>query len=265
MAAVVGGVISGVGSLASGLIGSSAAKSASSAELGYLNSALSYEKGVYSDATTNLTPWISGGQKALAQYEGGLGLGGSDVSSYWNQFTKTPYYTFPLQQQMNTMNQAAASKGLSLSGGQLTDLGKYASGYASSKWGDYMSALNTLSGLGESASGTLGNIGTNISSQVSGTSNQQASAAGSGILGSAAGTSNAITGALGGINYALGNTSSNTGSTYGGGSTGGSQFNASGGLGTWLSNLFSPVGSTAAGTGSGWNVNSPNAGLGGTY
>ena len=86
---------------------------------------------------------------------------------------------------MNTMNQQAASKGLSLSGGQLNSLGQYASGYASQNWNNYMNALNSLSGAGSSASTSLGNIGSNIGQQVGQTSSGLATAAGSGISGMA--------------------------------------------------------------------------------
>lgn len=249
--ALTGGIVAGVGSVASGLIGGSAAKSAASAEEGYLNSALNFQEGVYNTAQTNLSPWISGGQSALSQLEAGMGIGGtsgsSNLQNYWNQYTSTPYYTFPLQQATTSMNQAAASKGLSLSGGQLAGLGQYGAGYASQYWGNYMSALNSLSNTGQTASSQLGQIGSNVGSQVGQTSSNLASAAQGGIMGSAAGTSQAISG----LSQILGGQSiSGTGSSYGGGSGSntGSSNTGSGGLIGALASLFGSGNSGGAGT-----------------
>jgi len=220
MAAVIGGAIAGVGSIAgglfSGITGSNAAKKASEAELSYLNKALSFQEGVYNTAQTNLSPWISGGQSALAQYMGGLGLGGgtgtSNLQNYWNQFTQTPYYTFPLAQATQSSGAGAAARGLNLSTGELGELSKLGAGYASSNWQNYMNALNSLSGLGAQSATNLGQIGGTIGQQVGQTSAQQASAAGTGITTSTGllnqGISNAITGLTG------------SGSSYGSGSSG---------------------------------------------
>lgn len=232
----VGALIGGVGKLVGGIMQSNAASDASSAELSYLNQALNYEKGVYSDATTNLTPWISGGQSALSSLMGALGLGDSTATqNYWKTFTNTPYYTFPLAQATTSMDQAAAAKGLSLSSGQLASLGKMGAGYASSNFKDYLTSLNTLSGSGQTAATSLGTIGSNIANTVSGTTNQMASAAGSGILGSAAGLSQGIQGLTSAFN------TGGTGSSYSGSGSGSTT------LGSLFSSLFGGGGGGSSG------------------
>lgn len=217
--AITGAAVSVGSSILGGVMGSNAYSKANSAAQGYYNQALNFEKGVYSDATSNLSPWITGGQEALGSLEGLMGLassggatgsGASGAQAAYQGFTQTPYYTFPLAQATQTMNQQAASKGLSLSGGQLASLGKYASNYAGQQFGNWISALNNLSNTGESASNQLGQIGSQISSQVSNTSNQQAGSAAGSIMGSASAWNQAMQGIGNTLNSAF------SGSSYGG-------------------------------------------------
>jgi hypothetical protein len=238
--AAVGGIAAAVGTVAAGAIGASASGKAASAEESYLNAALGFQEGVYNTATTNLSPWISGGQSALSSLESLYGLGGSSggqgsgAAAAFKQFQGTPYYTFPLQQATDTMNQAAASKGLSLSGGQLASLGQYGAGYASSNFNNWISALNSLSNSGQTAATSLGQIGTSTGSQVGQTSSGLAAAAGSGIMGSAGSTASALQSlsqALGG-----GTSSSGTGSSYG--SSSGLGSTTLGNIQNFLSNNF---------------------------
>jgi type II secretory pathway pseudopilin PulG len=252
--AVTAGIVGAVGSVASagsgilgGIMGRKSAANAASQAQGYLNQALQFQEGVYNTASTNITPYITGGQEALGGLEQFAGLapsggatgapGGSGALASFNQFTKTPYYTFPLSQSISTMDRAAAAKGLSSSGGELAGLGQMAGNYASGGLMQYIQALQGLAGMGLSGSGTLGQIGANIGQQVGATSVQQGGVA----IGAAQAQQAANQQTLGGI----GNLLSSLGS--GGGPNAGSQ-----GLINVLNNAFG--GGAAANTGSSYGT-----------
>jgi len=265
--AVAAGAVASVGS---GILGGIGAGKAAKAQADAYNRQLQFDQGVYSTAQTNLQPWISGGQQALQGMEtflglpGGGGPAGSGALASFNQFTQTPYYTFPLRQNVDTMNRQAAAKGTSLSLGQLGDLGRMAGGYASSNFMQYISALNSLSGLGASTAGNLGNIGANIANVMNpataGLANANANAAaapyamGANILGSLGGLVQNLSGYG---PYGAAASLAQSGSSYGGG----------GGPSTWPSTITnSPYGGTFYGSSPApMPAGNFNSGLGATY
>ena len=224
--AITGGIMA-VGSAAMGIMGGmqtkDAAGKAAEAQQRYLAPAMEFQKGVYSDAGTNMQPWISTGQQAvdaLGQFSGLPGHGGaagSGALASYKQFEQTPYYTFPLAQTQATMDRAAAGKGLSLSSGEVQSLGKAAGGYAASNFGTYITALQNLSGLGATSSANLGNIGASVGQNVNQVASGQAATAGAGIMGQAAGQRQ-IMGGIGdlfkGIGGMAGGFDAATGSSY---------------------------------------------------
>ncbi|ACI52314.1 conserved hypothetical protein [Gluconacetobacter diazotrophicus PA1 5] len=205
MTSIIGGVAGGVGSLVSGLMGSGAEKKAAEQEAQVEQNALNYDQGIYNTATTNLSPYVSTGTNALYSLADLMGLGGGSngqgagALAAYNQYTQTPYYTFPLQQGEQALNQAAAAKGLSLSGGQLSALGNYAQNYASQNFGNYMTALQQLAGQGSSAAGTLASAGANAASTDGSIASRLASALAGGTIGSTSALANGIAGLLGGL------------------------------------------------------------------
>jgi hypothetical protein len=239
----IGAAVAAVGGVASGVMNANAAGKAANAASGYLNKGLGYETGIYDTAQTNLNPYITGGQEALGGLEQFLGLPGtggatgagmapgSGALASYNQFMQTPYYTFPLSQSINTMDRAAAAKGISRSAGEVASLGQTAGNYAASNFKDYLGALGNLAGMGQSGANQLATVGTNISNQVQGTYANLGGVASQGIMGQQAGINqaiNAVTGGAGqgggtgsgglinaGMNIAGGIYGSQTGSSYG--------------------------------------------------
>jgi hypothetical protein len=223
MAATIGivGAVAGVAQAGSSILGgigaSKAAGSAAAAQQAELDKAMQFQQQVYGTAQAQEAPYITGGQGAVQGLEtflglpGGGGPTGSGALASFNQFAKTPYYTFPLSQATDTMDRAAAAKGMSLSGGQVADLGKYASGYASSNFMDYIKALQGLAGMGQTGISTLGQIGGTAGGQVGQTASGLAASASSGIQGQQAGTNKAL-GGVGDLLKAIGG----TGSLFGG-------------------------------------------------
>jgi hypothetical protein len=226
------GAIAAVGTAATGVVGSimnrGAAGKAAEAQQRYLQEGREFQEGVYEDATTNMTPWIHTGQQAvdaLGQFAGLQGHGGaagSGALASYHQFEQTPYYTFPLAQNVATMDRAAAAKGMSLSEGQLASLGKYAGNYSSQNFGTYISALQNLSGLGASTAGNLGNIGNQTAALVGDSAGRQATTAGAGIMGTANENSALMNSlgnlfrSVGGAANGMGGSNNDTGSSYGG-------------------------------------------------
>jgi len=168
MSGIIGGLVGGAGSLAGGLLGAGAASKAASQQAAALQQALGWQRQVYGTATANLQPYIGGGQSALAQILGALGLPGGVAggpTAAYNAFTQTPAYQFPLQQGMLALNRQLASMGLTGSGAALKDAIGYSQGYASQNYQNFLSQLFNVAGAGQTGATALGQIGTNIGQQ----------------------------------------------------------------------------------------------------
>jgi hypothetical protein len=259
----IAGVASAGANILGGIFGGNAQKKAQAAEEQRLQQAQQFQQQVYGTTQANMAPWITGGTGAVQGLEtflglpGGGGPAGSGALASFNQFAKTPYYTFPLSQATDTMDRAAAAKGMSLSGGQLADLGKYASGYASDSFMKYISALTGLAGMGQTGVTTLANTGLGVGTQLGNTAANLAQAAQGGILGQQAGQNQALSGA-GQLLRALGGAGGNDTSSSYGGSGGGLFSNQT--IGDYSipgTSTFGPYGSlfgsAAPGTGGGFN------------
>jgi hypothetical protein len=200
-AAILGaGAIGGAGSIASGLIGSGAAKTASQEQLQAAQLASQTQLGIFNQTQANLAPYNQVGQSALSQLASlfGLGPGGTGATPATSQLatsalTNYPGYQFGLQQGNLAQQQSAASQGLLLSGAQLQASQQFGQNYAmQNAWNPYVSQLNSLTGLGESAAATTGTIGANTGQGIAQTQLAAGQAAASGTVGSA----NALTGGL---------------------------------------------------------------------
>lgn len=247
------GIVAAVGAVGSAVMGgisgantANAASRAGDAAQRYLAEGKAFQQGVYDDTVKNMTPWVSTGQQAvdaLGQFSGLPGHGGpagSGALASYNQFTQTPYYTFPLAQGVDTMNRAAAAKGTSLSEGQVANLGKYAGNFASGNFKDYISALQNLSGLGASTAGTLGQIGQSAAGNMMNVAGQQGTVAANSIMGQATGQNQTL-GSIGNLFNSLGGIVGGFG-PFGSNATA-SSYNA---FGQGVNNMSSMMGPTAS-------------------
>jgi len=203
-AAVLGaGALSVGGSIASGLIGSNAATTAAGEQAQAANNATNTQLGIFNQTQQNLLPYNQVGQSALSQLAqlfglsttGGTGTGVTPATSQLatSALTNYPGYQFGLQQGNLAQQQSAASQGLLLSGQQLQAAQTFGQNYAmQNAWNPYISQLSQLSGLGENAGASVGNIGASTGSSVAQSQLAAGQAAASGTVGSA----NALTGAL---------------------------------------------------------------------
>jgi hypothetical protein len=196
-------LIAGTASLAGGALGANAQSSAASKEAQALQQALDFQKGVYSTAQTNLSPYISTGTNGLYSLASLFGLGngpngqGSGANAAFQTYTNTPAYQFAEQQGLLGANRGLAAAGLTGSGAQAKGLTQYAEGYASQGFNNYVNQLAQLAGLGSSAATSLGGIGTNVGSQFGSTAGGIGAALGAGTYGSTASLLQGIQNGLG--------------------------------------------------------------------
>lgn len=148
----------------------------------------------------------------------------------------TPGYQFARNEGISGLDRSAASRGMLLSGGQLRDVTKFASGLAQGTWTDYVNRLAGLTNTGEGAAAQTGQFGANAATGAAGSQ----LAAGQSTAAGIAGQSNALTSGLQG----LANNLTGSGSSYLSRTpqfsfdpimnSSGSGFAPSSGLSTWL-------------------------------
>lgn len=223
--AIAIGGISAAGSIASGVIGANASKSAAQTQASSADKALQFQEQVYADQKANQAPYIQAGQQSVGQLMADLNngtFGPGSIKPFQAptaaEAEATPGYQFTLQQGLRGVNAAASAGGRSLSGGTLKAIDQYGSGLASTTYGDtFNRALSTyqaqlagqgqaynqlagVAGTGQNAVQGINNTGTataqNVGNLMTGIGNAQAS----GIIGAA----NATGGAIGGSTNALG-------------------------------------------------------------
>lgn len=184
------------GSIASGLIGANAAKSAANAQLEAENNALSFQKSIFDKTQANFEPYLNVGRGAtysLGQLYG-IGKDGNSIpaNADYSQFYNSPDYDFAKQQGELGLTRAENARGMNLSGGALKDIADYNQGLASQQFGNYFNRLLSLSQLGNNAAAAAGNSGANFSNQIGNTMGAMGQSQASGIVGGA----NAITGGI---------------------------------------------------------------------
>lgn len=239
--AAVGGAVAGIGSIASGVLGSNAAGSAAKQQAAAQQQTLNWIQQVYGQAGNNMAPYIGAGQNALSALLGFYGLPGGNTAGAgqaFTQFQQTPYYQFPLQQANLATNRALAASGLTSSGGALRDLSQLNAGYASQGLGQYLSGLGSLVSGGQGATAQLAGTGIGTIPGIGAANTATGNAQAAGTIGSY----NALTTGIGNaLPYLTGTPGANpTQSSYGNGTPQG------GGV---LGSIYSAANGTPAGIG----------------
>lgn len=212
--ALVGG-LGAVGSLVSGIFGSSAAKSAANVQAGAANTASKNQLAMFEEIRKSLAPFIMAGTTALSPLQAltGTAPGTDPMTSYLTRpfapteenIASTPGYQFTLKQGLQAAQNANASMGLGRSGTAIGDATKYATGLADATYGERFqqdlasrqtmaSLLQNLVSGGANAAANTGTFGTAATTSANNFLTSGAAAQAGGIVGSA----NAITGAFGG-------------------------------------------------------------------
>lgn len=130
--------------------------------------AFNYANGVTNSALSRLDPYAKSGEQAMSPLTGLL-LGKQydpttgdfkDISQEERQnlFQKSPGYQFRLEQAQNALQASQAAKGGLLSGGAMKEMNAYTQGLASDEYGNYISQLGNLAGMGQNAATTQSGI-----------------------------------------------------------------------------------------------------------
>lgn len=211
--------LSGIGSLFSGNRSAKAAERAAQMQREAEKEAISDAKNAGAKYQSDLTgyagaydPYISGGQRATNQLYSLLGLNGEDAIGTARDLYKTsPSYDFLMDQGVSALDRSAAARGMLNSGRQNKDLLRFGQGLASSDYNSYLSNLMGLGNQGYSATGAKtgvlaqgaggplqgGMTGAQLAFKSAGTVPQ-------GIIASQNAENAGITGALGALNYGVG-------------------------------------------------------------
>ena len=211
--------LSGLGSLFSGNKSAKAAEKA--AQLQYqlqreaMQNAQAAGRQYQSDVTgyaNNYDPYIEGGRRATNQLYDLLGLNGDNAArAAQGDWVRSPGQDFLMDQGVQALDRSAAARGMLNSGRQSKDLIRFGQGLAQQ---DYRNHINDLSGLnnqGYNATGAKTNTlvtgaGGNLQGNVLGANMafQSANTLPQGMIASQNAQNQGLQGALGALNYGVG-------------------------------------------------------------
>lgn len=171
-------------------------------------------------ATNYYDPYTKSGEAANTMYSNALGLNGAAGNQAATQaFQTSPGYSFQMQQGTQALDRSAAGSGLFGSGNAAAALTQYGQGLANQEYGNWLTRLSGLGTQGLTAAagqtgrqGSLAGIDTGLGNALAnadiGLANNVASdytsSAATQAANRAAGTSNLISGLLGGAKLAAG-------------------------------------------------------------
>jgi len=165
----------------SSLIGANAASKASSTQAAAADQATQLQERMFNRQVELQEPWRQAGINALNRMQSGDVMG-----------TMDPSYQFRLGEGLKALDRQAAARGGLISGGALKAAQRYGQDFASQEFGNAYNRLAGLAGVGQTATGAMGNAanayGTNAGNLMTGA----AAARASGYVGGA----NALTGGL---------------------------------------------------------------------
>lgn len=84
-----------------------------------------------------------------------------------DRFMASPGYQFRFNEGLRALDASAASRGMALSGRQVKAAQEYGQGAASSEWGNYISGLRHLAGIGTASTANAQQLGLNTANSVS--------------------------------------------------------------------------------------------------
>ena len=228
----IGAGVSGVGSLVSGIFGSSASSAASKAQLTASQEALQSQNAEEAHQNLLQAPYIENGDNAQTLQNQLIGQYGNMVTPYLNQLTslgtgataqatleQTPGYQFTLAQGLKSTQNAAAARGLGVSGAALKGAATYSTGLADNtyqqQYSDASNNLTQASNVFQNQYGDLGTqaqLGGNVAVQqgtqaqgYANSSNNLITGGGNATASGIVGSSNALTGGLSGVGTAISN------------------------------------------------------------
>jgi len=209
------GALSAGGSILGGLLGSSAAKKASKAQLQAAREAMALQERMFNQQIALQEPFRQAGLTTQAELLRQFGLGGDAASQgYGNMlrdfsaedFQADPGYAFRLQEGLKGMDRQAAARGGLISGGALKAAQRYGQEMGSQEYQNAYNRYNQNRGtrynmltgqqaVGQGAANTQGQAAGNYGQQAGETLMNMGNARASGYMGQANAFSNALQGA----------------------------------------------------------------------
>ncbi len=175
-------------SILGGAMGSSASRSAASQSADAATQASERLQAQTALAREDLNPWRSSGEKANNKLMDMLGLNGGS----YNYASEDPGYAFRLAEGQKQVDNSAAARGSTLSGGALKALQKYGQGMASQEFQNSYNRLSGMSTQGQNAAAGQGSASMQFGAQ----QGANTRAAGDAYAAGSLGESNAWQGAL---------------------------------------------------------------------
>lgn len=199
----ISALVSGGVSLIGGLVSSGASKSAANTQAAAANRAADLAQANQQQTREDLGPYRGYGLQAGGELSNRLTALSQPFNPTQADLEATPGYKFTLDQGLQSVQNAAAAKGLGISGAALKGAASYATGLADSTYKtqfdiDQANKTNSfnklldLTRVGQSAAGATAQLGTQSAQNAGQFSTSGANAQASGTIGSA----NALTGAF---------------------------------------------------------------------
>lgn len=166
-AAIAGAaVISGVTSVVSGNKAANAQKDAA-------NQSIAEQQRQYDQTRADQAPWRTAGAGALSKLAGLYGVdtgnGAAKVpnSQLYDEFRATPGYGFQMSEGLKAVDRGAAARGLLGSGAAVKGEARFAGGLADTTYGQYVNQLQSLAGVGQTATQATSQAGQNAANNIS--------------------------------------------------------------------------------------------------
>lgn len=196
---VAAAVVGAVGSVAGGLVQSSAAKSAAGAQRDAAAQANATEQGFFDTAYNADKPFIQTGQDASSKISDLEGLNGGTPSSIMSTLQGLPGYQFANQQGLKSVQNSATARGLGVSGASQKAAANFSTGLANQYYNNLLTGLQTTANTGAGSAASLGTVATNIGNQIGENTIGAGNATAAGDLASGSAFGNAINGVTGNI------------------------------------------------------------------
>tara|TARA_R110002126_G_scaffold6606_4_gene34035 strand:- start:649 stop:1215 length:567 start_codon:yes stop_codon:yes gene_type:complete len=133
---------------------------------------------MYEQNQANLAPYLAAGRNALGRIDTGMAPGGEFSKSFsMDDFTADPGYGFRMSEGLKAMDRNAAARGGLISGAALKAGTRYGQDMASQEYtnafnryqtnrANQLQPLQSLAGIGQTATNNLASVGSNYASNV---------------------------------------------------------------------------------------------------
>lgn len=179
---------------------SRAANTAADAQVQAARIASDTQRQMFDQTRSDAEPFMLGGRNALAALSNEMGLGIAPSLAYQTEdgkwtfqgaigkfntvreaedairrsgnaaryqgFEASPGYAFMRDQGTQTVDRSAAARGMLRSGATMKAQERFGQGIAAQEYGNYLSRLGSMAGIGQTSTGQIGALGTSVAGQI---------------------------------------------------------------------------------------------------